>query len=171
MWGLRQGSGFRSGSSSALASPTIPCYAQGSTPMAHAAMTSMRGETLQACFVSRPRRQVVVTPPASRRLEALAASPDSSRSGASSSASTSAPSRPATRLNSSNKSSGAPSARPIPALSSVKVPHCGYHYDGAPRRFFEGWYWKVCTTPNVWPREVTMAHAPSVVHKLGLVCA
>ncbi len=23
------------------------------------------------------------------------------------------------------------------------VPHAGYHYDGTPRRFFEGWYWKV----------------------------
>ena len=33
--------------------------------------------------------------------------------------------------------------RPVPPLSSVRVPHCGYHYDGAPRRFFEGWYWKV----------------------------
>lgn len=23
------------------------------------------------------------------------------------------------------------------------MPHCGYHWDGTPRRFFEGWYWKV----------------------------
>ena len=33
--------------------------------------------------------------------------------------------------------------RVVPPLSTVRVPHCGYHYDGAPRRFFEGWYWKV----------------------------
>ncbi|EFJ42521.1 hypothetical protein VOLCADRAFT_42287, partial [Volvox carteri f. nagariensis] len=26
---------------------------------------------------------------------------------------------------------------------SVTTPHSGYHFDGTPRRFFEGWYWKV----------------------------
>jgi hypothetical protein len=25
----------------------------------------------------------------------------------------------------------------------VATPHSGYHWDGTPRRFFEGWYWKV----------------------------
>ncbi|KAL6747380.1 tocopherol cyclase-domain-containing protein [Haematococcus lacustris] len=29
------------------------------------------------------------------------------------------------------------------AAASVTTPHSGYHYDGSPRRFFEGWYWKV----------------------------
>lgn len=29
----------------------------------------------------------------------------------------------------------------------VSTPHSGYHYDGSPRRFFEGWYWKV-TIPD-----------------------
>ena len=24
-----------------------------------------------------------------------------------------------------------------------QTPHSGYHFDGTPRRFFEGWYWKV----------------------------
>ncbi|GAX74585.1 hypothetical protein CEUSTIGMA_g2033.t1 [Chlamydomonas eustigma] len=36
-----------------------------------------------------------------------------------------------------------PSYRRIPSLETVKVPHCGYHFDNVPRRFFEGWYWKV----------------------------
>lgn len=31
-------------------------------------------------------------------------------------------------------------SRPVAA---VLTPHSGYHFDGLPRRFFEGWYWKV----------------------------
>uniref|UniRef100_A0A7S3VSV1 Tocopherol cyclase n=1 Tax=Dunaliella tertiolecta TaxID=3047 RepID=A0A7S3VSV1_DUNTE len=31
--------------------------------------------------------------------------------------------------------------------ASVLPPHSGYHYDGSPRRFFEGWYWRV-TVPE-----------------------
>eukprot|EP01025_Chloroclados_australasicus_P016918 TRINITY_DN18630_c0_g1_i2.p1 TRINITY_DN18630_c0_g1~~TRINITY_DN18630_c0_g1_i2.p1 ORF type:complete len:459 (+),score=49.22 TRINITY_DN18630_c0_g1_i2:47-1378(+) len=30
----------------------------------------------------------------------------------------------------------------------LQTPHSGYHYDGLPRRFFEGWYWRV-TLPDV----------------------
>jgi hypothetical protein len=32
----------------------------------------------------------------------------------------------------------------IQSSSSVTTPHSGYHWDGSDRRFFEGWYWKVC---------------------------
>ncbi len=28
-------------------------------------------------------------------------------------------------------------------VRSLPVPHSGYHFDGSPRRFFEGWYWKL----------------------------
>ncbi len=28
-------------------------------------------------------------------------------------------------------------------ITAVLTPHSGYHFDGLPRRFFEGWYWKV----------------------------
>lgn len=50
---------------------------------------------------------------------------------------------------SNSASQTGPSQRPaaklpvVPPLSSVSVPHCGYHFDGSDRRFFEGWYWKV----------------------------
>jgi len=30
------------------------------------------------------------------------------------------------------------------ASSWAPPPHSGYHFDGSSRRFFEGWYWKVC---------------------------
>ncbi|KAG2447103.1 hypothetical protein HYH02_007852 [Chlamydomonas schloesseri] len=33
--------------------------------------------------------------------------------------------------------------RLAPVRASVTTPHSGYHFDGLPRRFFEGWYWKV----------------------------
>ena len=29
------------------------------------------------------------------------------------------------------------------SLLSTQTPHSGYHWDGAPRRFFEGWYYRV----------------------------
>jgi hypothetical protein len=29
------------------------------------------------------------------------------------------------------------------AAGALRTPHAGYHFDGTPRRFFEGWYWKV----------------------------
>jgi hypothetical protein len=29
------------------------------------------------------------------------------------------------------------------AAAALRTPHAGYHFDGTPRRFFEGWYWKV----------------------------
>lgn len=28
-------------------------------------------------------------------------------------------------------------------MTEVSTPHSGYHYNGAKRRFFEGWYFKV----------------------------
>ena len=31
--------------------------------------------------------------------------------------------------------------------NNVRTPHSGYHYDNTPRRFFEGWYWRV-TMPS-----------------------
>ena len=31
----------------------------------------------------------------------------------------------------------------ITSLMSTQTPHSGYHWDGAPRRFFEGWYYRV----------------------------
>eukprot|EP00898_Chlorokybus_atmophyticus_P002292 jgi/Chlat1/3063/Chrsp21S03318 len=34
------------------------------------------------------------------------------------------------------------------ATAVLKTPHSGYHYDGTPRRFFEGWYFRV-TIPEV----------------------
>lgn len=30
-----------------------------------------------------------------------------------------------------------------PGITEVSTPHSGYHYNGAKRRFFEGWYFKV----------------------------
>ena len=45
--------------------------------------------------------------------------------------------------NLSDRSLPTTSGRVTPPLSTVRVPHCGYHYDGTHRRFFEGWYWKV----------------------------
>eukprot|EP00951_Prasinocladus_malaysianus_P040454 scaffold465453_cov37-Prasinocladus_malaysianus.AAC.1 len=32
---------------------------------------------------------------------------------------------------------------PAPAPGAVRTPHSGYHFDGRPERFFEGWYFKV----------------------------
>jgi len=29
------------------------------------------------------------------------------------------------------------------SMTEVTTPHSGYHYNGAKRRFFEGWYFKV----------------------------
>jgi hypothetical protein len=29
------------------------------------------------------------------------------------------------------------------SVPAVLTPHSGYHWDGLPRRFFEGWYFKV----------------------------
>ena len=55
-------------------------------------------------------------------------------------------------------SSSKPPSRPVPPLSSVRVPHCGYHYDGEPRRFFEGWYWKVGQGGRMEQRMI--CHAP-----------
>ncbi|PNH09448.1 Tocopherol cyclase, chloroplastic [Tetrabaena socialis] len=34
-------------------------------------------------------------------------------------------------------------ARRLRVMCQVTTPHSGYHFDGTPRRFFEGWYWKV----------------------------
>lgn len=31
-------------------------------------------------------------------------------------------------------------------ITEVSTPHSGYHYNGAKRRFFEGWYFKVSLT-------------------------
>lgn len=49
---------------------------------------------------------------------------------------------------SSVKRRGPPAIKPQPPTlgggpEDWKVPHCGYHYDGSARRFFEGWYWRV----------------------------
>ncbi|KAK8654833.1 hypothetical protein V6N13_107430 [Hibiscus sabdariffa] len=32
---------------------------------------------------------------------------------------------------------------PTPASRDTRTPHSGYHFDGTPRQFFEGWYFKV----------------------------
>ena len=37
--------------------------------------------------------------------------------------------------------------RVVAASAWAPTPHSGYHFDGSPRRFFEGWYWKV-TDPD-----------------------
>ena len=34
-------------------------------------------------------------------------------------------------------------------MTGVSTPHSGYHYNGANRRFFEGWYFKVSHTEFV----------------------
>ncbi|MBD2120720.1 tocopherol cyclase family protein [Trichocoleus sp. FACHB-262] len=36
----------------------------------------------------------------------------------------------------------------LPASGSLQTPHSGYHWDGNPRRFFEGWYYRV-TLPDL----------------------
>uniref|UniRef100_A0A803NME2 Tocopherol cyclase n=1 Tax=Cannabis sativa TaxID=3483 RepID=A0A803NME2_CANSA len=32
---------------------------------------------------------------------------------------------------------------PTPSNRELRTPHSGYHFDGSPRKFFEGWYFKV----------------------------
>jgi hypothetical protein len=31
----------------------------------------------------------------------------------------------------------------------LPTPHSGYHWDGLPRRFFEGWYFKACCSAEL----------------------
>ena len=40
-------------------------------------------------------------------------------------------------------------------IETVSTPHSGYHYSGAKRRFFEGWYFKVSLAQNLF---VSVAH-------------
>lgn len=44
----------------------------------------------------------------------------------------------------------------------VRTPHSGYHYDGRPGRFFEGWYFKVraaCHLPVAEGRQTSRTKA------------
>ncbi|KAM7275212.1 hypothetical protein ACFE04_017078 [Oxalis oulophora] len=36
-----------------------------------------------------------------------------------------------------------PVYKPTPPNRPLRTPHSGFHYDGSPRKFFEGWYFKV----------------------------
>ncbi|CAI9093513.1 OLC1v1029023C1 [Oldenlandia corymbosa var. corymbosa] len=36
-----------------------------------------------------------------------------------------------------------PVYKPTPSNRPLRTPHSGYHFDGSPRQFFEGWYFKV----------------------------
>ena len=33
-------------------------------------------------------------------------------------------------------------------MTNLQTPHSGYHWDGTPQRFFEGWYYRV-TLPEL----------------------
>ncbi|PSC72651.1 Tocopherol chloroplastic [Micractinium conductrix] len=41
------------------------------------------------------------------------------------------------------RSSRSRTSRQVAPQASARVPHSGYHFDGTPRRFFEGWYFRV----------------------------
>ncbi len=52
---------------------------------------------------------------------------------------------------------------PINFLDLTQTPHCGYHWDGSDRRFFEGWYYRV-TLPQ-WGQ--TFAFMYSIEDPIG----
>jgi len=48
-------------------------------------------------------------------------------------------------------------------MTEVSTPHSGYHYNGAKRRFFEGWYFKVSVLryePYFW-----LSHIPKYTYQ------
>ena len=44
------------------------------------------------------------------------------------------------------------------STTDVSTPHSGYHYNGAKRRFFEGWYFKVRLQMYAAVKQTTCLH-------------